>query len=92
MSPETLLRDMIVDTMDFETDEEINGADFIEWFAVFREKAVAVLKQAKPKTLRDEFAMAELTGLLANVAYANIDHEIRALNAYQMANAMMKVR
>lgn len=51
---ETLLRDMIVDTMEFETDEPIIGADFIEWFAVFREKAQAVLEQAKPQLTRKQ--------------------------------------
>ena len=43
------------------------------------------------KTLRDEFAMAALIGLLSDPNCA-VPHDVFARNAYKFADAMMKER
>ena len=43
----------------------------------------------KPKTLRDEFAMAALIGLLSD-PNCDAPHDVFARNAYKFADAMMK--
>lgn len=44
-----------------------------------------------PKTIRDEFAMAALTGRMAN-PQASLSAEVFAAQAYQVADAMMSAR
>ena len=43
-------------------------------------------------TLRDQFAMAALTGVLANPENDSFEHEAFAIEAYRYADAMMKAR
>jgi len=47
---------------------------------------------APDKTLRDEFAMAALTGLLAGAYSESPSDKITALAAYKLADAMMEAR
>lgn len=47
------------------------------------------IKRAPPKTLRDEFAIAALTGLLMRVV---VGPDITARSAYEFADAMIKAR
>lgn len=47
---------------------------------------------APTETLRDEFAMAALSGLLAGRSEAGCDPYGHAIEAYQCADAMMKER
>lgn len=50
-------------------------------------------KQPRPqKTLRDEFAMAILPGMMANADWGCMDEEAYAKAAYAMADAMLKAR
>lgn len=46
--------------------------------------------EESPKTLRDEFAMAALTGWLADGSVSN--EETAAVRAYEFADAMMAAR
>jgi hypothetical protein len=43
-------------------------------------------------TLRDQFAMAALSGVLANPENDSFEHEAFAIEAYRYADAMMKAR
>ena len=43
-------------------------------------------------TLRDQLAMAALTGVLANPENDSFEHEAFAIEAYRYADAMIKVR
>lgn len=40
---EQVLRQLIEDTAVFDTDMSINGADFIDWFAEYREELKSLL-------------------------------------------------
>lgn len=42
-----LFDDLLFATQDFEYDEEINGADFVEGFANFRREAVKRIKEVE---------------------------------------------
>ena len=53
------------------------------------EAEIARLKEAQP-TLRDQFAMAALTGLLASENASTYAHSI--YESYSIANRMMEVR
>lgn len=44
------------------------------------------------KTLRDEFAMAALTGLIQIQNPEDVITEVIAMNAYEIADAMLRVR
>lgn len=44
------------------------------------------------KTLRDEFAMAALAGMLNSKALAHLRHAEQAKTAYQYADAMLAAR
>jgi hypothetical protein len=54
--------------------------------------AVAVSELLGKATLRDQMAMAALTGLLSGNGWAQLDHEFMASEAYKQADAMMKAR
>jgi hypothetical protein len=45
-----------------------------------------------PKTLRDEFAMAALIGMLNSKALAHLRHAEQAETAYAFADAMLAAR
>jgi len=51
---------------------------------------VIVKHPTKELTLRDQFAMAALTGLLASCKTHRVDTYVR--DAYQMADAMLEAR
>ena len=55
------------------------------------DKLFAVKGQEQP-TLRDQFAMAALTGKMAEQFYGSIDIPDLAEYAYEMADAMLKER
>ncbi|MFN7882996.1 MAG: hypothetical protein ACK5PF_08295 [bacterium] len=57
-----------------------------------REEAMLREKAAARAELRDRFAMAALTGLLANPAEARISPAEWTYDAYRFADAMMKAR
>jgi hypothetical protein len=55
-------------------------------------KPIPVHPASPAKTLRDEFAMAALSGLLAGRSEAGCDPYGHAIEAYQCADAMMTER
>ena len=55
-------------------------------------KAAAILGTPETKTLRDEFAMAALTGLMADPQFKFIDFNDHAEGLYRIADAMMEAR
>lgn len=47
---------------------------------------------SEEKTLRDEFAMTAITGMLASDPEQDLSNELLAMYAFKIADAMMKVR
>lgn len=63
--------------------------DMMQQRAVERAEAIErATKQARAE-LRDRFAMAALTGLLADPSVRDRNFDLLALNAYEVADAML---
>lgn len=72
-------------------DVVLDSTEAEKWKAWW-EKVSKLRKKSGTKTLRDEFAMAALTGMHANSVWDEDKHEKVAEHAYMAADAMMKAR
>jgi hypothetical protein len=64
--------------------------DRADWYAVFQQAAQELAMHMEAPTLRDRFAMAALTGILANPN--RVVYRLDVEEAYAHADAMLRAR